>query len=76
MHNGGNSLGVVAAIYEECTFLCHNFSRVIFSHSPKEANRATHNLAKFTEGNNQWLDDPPDFVQAALENDISLNPDQ
>ena len=28
MHNGGNSLDVAAAIYEECTFLCHDFSGV------------------------------------------------
>jgi hypothetical protein len=32
MNNGGNSFGPAAAIYEECTFLSRNFTKVIFSH--------------------------------------------
>ena len=49
MQNGGNSLGATAAIYDECTLLCRNFARVIFSHFPREANVAAHNLDKFYE---------------------------
>ena len=30
MQNDGNSSGVAAVIYEECTFLCRNFTCVIF----------------------------------------------
>ena len=30
MINGGNSLGPAAAIFEECTLLCRNFSIVVF----------------------------------------------
>ena len=57
-------------------FSLSQFLSCNFFSFPREANRATHSLAKFTEGSHQWLDDPPDFVRAALENDISLNPDQ
>ena len=46
MQNGGNSLGVTAAIYEECAFLCRSFARVSFAHCPREANMAAHVLAK------------------------------
>ena len=44
MQNGGNSLGVAVAIYEEY-FPLSQFTRVIFSHCPREANRAAHLLA-------------------------------
>jgi hypothetical protein len=30
MMDGGDSMGAAAAIYEECTFLCHNFTEVVF----------------------------------------------
>ena len=64
MKEGGNSLGPAAAIYEECTLLCRNFTEVVFSHSPREANMAAHVLASRGEGNQSivWLDDPPDFL--------------
>ena len=45
MTNGGNSLGPAAAIYEECTHLCRNFTEVVFGHCPREANMAAHVLA-------------------------------
>ena len=75
MQNGGNSLGVAAAIYEECTFLCRNFTCVIFSHCPREANRATHNLAQFSMGNQLWQE-PPYFIPVVLADDVTLIPDQ
>jgi hypothetical protein len=40
MQNGGNSLGLAGVIYEECTFLCHNFTEVVFDHCTREANVA------------------------------------
>lgn len=75
MQNGGNSLGVAATIYEERTFLCCNFTRVIFSHCPREANRAAHNLAKLSEGNQFWQV-PPGFIRAVLADDVTIMPDQ
>ena len=75
MQNGGNSLGVAAAIYEECTLLCRYFTRVIFSHCPKEANRAAHNLARFSEGNHSWQE-PSGFICAVLVDDVTVIPDQ
>jgi hypothetical protein len=49
MQNGGNSIGPTAAIYDECTFLCHNFTHVCFSHCPREANEVAHILASRVE---------------------------
>jgi hypothetical protein len=45
MQNGGNSLGPTVTIYEECTFLCRNFTEVVFDHRPREANVTAHCLA-------------------------------
>jgi hypothetical protein len=41
--------------------LCHNFTEVVFSHCPREANMAAHVLARFSDGPESivWLDDPP-----------------
>ena len=75
MQNGGNSLGVAAAIYEECIFLCRNFTRVIFSHCPREANRAAHNLARFSEGNHSWQE-PSGFIRVVLVDDVTVISDQ
>jgi hypothetical protein len=47
MQNGGNSIG--PAIYDECTFLCQNFTHVCFSHYPREANEVAHILASRAE---------------------------
>ena len=49
MHNGGNSLGPAAAIYEECSFLACNFSFIVFNHCPREANMAADLLARNSE---------------------------
>ena len=61
MANGGNSLGPAAAIYEECTHLCRNFSVVVFMHCPREANIAAHVLASHSEGplSFVWQEEPP-----------------
>ena len=73
MQNDGNSLGVAAAIYEECSFLCRNFARVSFNHCPREANRAVHVLAKFNEVEYVvWHGDPPVFVRPVLANDVTI----
>ena len=50
MKNGGNSLGPAAAMYEECTLLCRSFTKVIFSHCPREANMAAHVIASHSDG--------------------------
>jgi hypothetical protein len=64
MNEGGNYLGPAAAIYEECSFLCRNFSQIVFYHCPREANMAAHVLASHDEGplSIVWHDDPPDFL--------------
>jgi hypothetical protein len=50
VNHGRNSLGPAAAIYEDCTLLCRSFSHFCFSHTPREANMAAHNLARNTVG--------------------------
>jgi ribonuclease HI len=55
MNQGGNSFGPAAAIYEECSMLCHNFVEVVFSHCPREANMAAHVLARSSEGPEHML---------------------
>jgi ribonuclease HI len=74
MVNGGNSLGPAAAIYEECSFLCRNFTEAHFSHCPREANMAAHELARHSGGTELivWLDDPPDFILSVLAQDASI----
>jgi hypothetical protein len=71
MNQGGNSLGLAAAIYEECSMLCRSFTKVFF-HSPREANTAAHILARHLEGEVLivWHDDPPDFIVSVLANDV------
>ena len=56
----GNSLGVAAAIYEECTFLFRNFTRVILSDYTCNFIRA----------------EPSVFVRAILVDDVIVIPDQ
>ena len=74
MQNGRNSLGA-AAIYEECTFLCHGFACVSFAHCPREANMAAHELAKFNEVNHGvWHGDPPNCIRVVIANDVSIIP--
>jgi ribonuclease HI len=74
MENGRNSLGPAAAIYEECSFLCRNFTETQFSHCPREANMAAHELARHSGGTESivWLDDPPDFILSVLADDASI----
>ena len=50
MSNGGNSLGPEAAIYKECTLLCHVFTNIVFMYCPKKANMAGHILATNSDG--------------------------
>ena len=64
-----------AVIYEECSFLCRNFSRVSFSHSPREANRAAHILAKFFKVDHEiWHADPPNCVCSVITDDVTIVP--
>jgi hypothetical protein len=74
MKNGGNSLGLAAGIYEECSFLCRNFSEVYFFHCPTEANKAAHILASRSEGSQSivWIEDPPDFIIDVITDDVAL----
>jgi hypothetical protein len=74
MNEGGNSLGPAAAIYEECSFLCRNFSQIVFYHCPREANMAAHVLASHAKGplSIVWHDDPPDFLVNVLADDVSV----
>ena len=75
MQNNGNSLRAAATIYEECSFLCRNFSRVSFSHSPREANRAAHILAKFFKVDHEiWHADPPTCVRSVITDDVTIVP--
>ncbi|XP_044446772.1 probable jasmonic acid carboxyl methyltransferase 2, partial [Triticum aestivum] len=39
MQDDGNSIGVAAAIYEECGFLARNFSSISFVHCPRESKK-------------------------------------
>ena len=48
---------------------------MVFSHCPREANRAAHDLAKFREEDHGvWHGDPPSFLNAVIANDGSLIP--
>jgi hypothetical protein len=64
MKNDGISLGSVLAIYEECSFLSHNFTEVLFSHCPssRKVDMAAHVLASHSEGAQSivWIEEPPD----------------
>ena len=73
MQDGGNSLGAAAAIYEESAFLCRSFARVRFSHCPREANMAAHELARFFEGNHSvWHGVPPLCIAHVIANDVTV----
>lgn len=72
MRNGGNSFEPAAAIYEECSSLCHNFVIVQFFHCPRKANVAADCLARHSKGSTSiaWHDEPPDFLVSILSNSI------
>jgi ribonuclease HI len=74
MKNGGNSLGPAAAIYEECSFLCRNFTEVVFAHCPREANRVADSLASNSEGSQSivWVEEPPDYIKCLLADDVTI----
>jgi ribonuclease HI len=74
MNDGGNFLGAAAAIYEDCILLCRSFTHVLFHHTPREANMAAHNLARYTTGDMStvWHEDPPDFLVAVMANDVTV----
>jgi hypothetical protein len=46
MRYGGNSLGQVATIYVEYSFLCYNFLEVCFKHCSRESNEASDSALK------------------------------
>ena len=61
------------SIYEECSFLCQSFSRVKFSHCPREANLAAHELAKFRDvDHGVWHGDPPSCIISVIANDVTI----
>jgi hypothetical protein len=68
MQNGGNSISVVATVYEEFSFLARNFTHVKFDHRPRERNFAAHTLACNAEGPQSivWHEDPPNFLLSLL----------
>jgi hypothetical protein len=74
MQQEGNSIGPVAAIYEECAFLSRGFAHVIYSYSPRDSNCVAHCLASRAEGSQSvvWHEDPPDFIVGLLANDVNL----
>ena len=74
MQDDGNSTGVAAAIYEECSFLARNFSSISFVLCPRERNKVAHLLASQAEGplTTSWYVDPPSFILDALANDVNL----
>jgi hypothetical protein len=66
------SLGPVAAIYEECSFLCRSFTETQLSHPSREANMAAHELVRHSAESIDWLEDPPDFILSVLAEDVSI----
>jgi hypothetical protein len=77
MKNDGISLGSVVAIYEECSFLSHNFTEVLFSHcpSPREVDMAAHVLVSHLEGSQSiiWIEEPSDYLSGGLKDDVAVN---
>jgi ribonuclease HI len=74
MKNGESSLGSVAAIYEECAFICRSFSHVSFSHCPREGSRAADSLASRAETVmfTSWQDEPPEFLFDVIMDDVNV----
>ena len=74
MLNGGNTLGPATAIFEECSRLCHSFTRVVFAHSLREANMAAHVLARNVEGSLSFVchEDPSGYLVSFLADDVTV----
>lgn len=73
MNSGGNYLGPVATIYEECYFHCRNFTSISFPYCPREANMAADLLATKSEPSRTIVwDEAPDFLLHVLSNDVAL----
>jgi hypothetical protein len=76
MQNGPKFFLPAAAIYEECTSLCHNFVEVQFFYCPREANMAADSLAKHFDGPMSiiWHEESPEFLVSVLFNDVTILP--
>lgn len=63
-------------LYEECSFLCRNFSSVIFAYCPIEANMAAHVLTSRVVDAQTivWTADPPSFLADVLADDVCYSP--
>jgi hypothetical protein len=64
LNEGGNSLGIAAAIIDDCYQLTMEFAKVIFEHSYREANSLAHELVRVARSSTEqvWLNDPPEFI--------------
>ncbi|KAF7049059.1 hypothetical protein CFC21_057673 [Triticum aestivum] len=49
MKNKGHSMGVAAAVFDDCYFMACDFLHTNFEHCNKEANKVAHELARLAK---------------------------
>jgi hypothetical protein len=72
MQEGGYSLGIAAAVIDDCYHLATEFPKVIFEFCYREAYSVAHEVAKVARGTpgQVWLDKPPEFHIPLLLDDV------
>jgi hypothetical protein len=63
------------AIRLECFQIAQRMSGISFNHCPRDSNRVTHNLARYSFDTNQvivWDGDPPDHVLQDVISDVTM----
>jgi hypothetical protein len=75
MDNGGFSVTLAAALYDECNIIWSGFQDISIEHCSREVNQVAQNLAKRAMQLKQtctYVDEPPSFILDLLTNDVTI----
>ncbi|XBI71201.1 hypothetical protein VPH35_065478 [Triticum aestivum] len=71
VNNGGHSVGVAAAVFDDCYFMVCDFLRISFEHCNRKANKVAHELARLDRFSvtRDCFEEPMDEIVTFLIND-------
>lgn len=72
MHDGGQSAGAAAAIFDDCFHYACDFVTTSFEHCNREANKVTHELARLAKFSltSVWFEESLNEIIMILTNDV------
>ncbi|XBI44411.1 hypothetical protein VPH35_109046 [Triticum aestivum] len=74
MKNGGQSVGVAAAVFEDCYFMACDFLLTRFEHCNRTANKVAHELARLAKVSvtRDWFEEPMENIVPLLIDDVTI----